>query len=112
MTRIYTREVECPVCGKVLPRSKAYLDGCCSSKCFHTNFWNEIVADKENHVFINGESYKIEKDDPDNLFQGFGGKKFKIEFFDGTVVETKNLWAQGTVPEEFKEKLPDTAKFI
>ena len=105
--------VVCPACGKVLPRAKAYLEGSCSSKCFQKNFWNEIVAEKEKHVFINGESYVICKADPKDVFRGFGGRTFNIQIIaTGEIISTGNLWYQGEIPEEYRSILCDNARFV
>ena len=83
--------------------------------CFSCNFWLEKVdmVGKKKVARINGKHYMIGREDaPSLMFRGFGGTKFTVRFFDGRVVETTNLWHQGTVPEHFKERLPDNAEFV
>jgi len=83
--------------------------------CFHCNFWNEKVAikDEPRVVRIDGVHYSIGVENENiRSFRGFGGRYFKIEFFDGRIVETTNLWCQGTISVYFKHLLPDNAKFI
>lgn len=41
-----------------------------------------------------------------------GGRKFHIQMHDGQVIETTELWHQGTIPEHFRERLPDNANFL
>ena len=41
---------------------------------------------------------------------GHGGKIFKIEMFDGRIIETNNLWYNGEIPVERAVK--DNARFI
>lgn len=43
---------------------------------------------------------------------GHGGREFKIRLHDGREIITRNLWAQGKIPAEYREVLPDNAVFI
>lgn len=85
-----------------------------SNICFFCNFWIGWVKKKNqsNIARINGSHYVVGSDNPKAYFKGFGGRKFIIEFDDGRIVETKNLWHQGYIPDHFKEQLPDNAVFI
>jgi hypothetical protein len=73
-----------------------------------------LATEHPNVVRANGHHYVIEADGSDNLFgmRGFGGEEFTIRFHDGRVVKTTNLWAQGVIPERFRERLPDNAEFV
>lgn len=80
--------------------------------CFKCDFWTEKVewaneADKM-PIRINGVHYQ-----PGLAIHrgGFGGSKFTIQTSDG-LFETRNLWCQGDIPERFKDRLPDNAKFV
>lgn len=84
--------------------------------CFSCNFWREMLekdSKRSPHAWciIDGTHYVIEPDEPNSAFQGFGGAEFQIEFFDGTRVVTHNLWCQGDIPQYWKEKFPDNARF-
>lgn len=81
--------------------------------CFKCCFWAAKVKirDKPNVVRIEGYHYQIGNEGSDLAFRGFGGRKFVVLFDDGRRVETTNLWHQGKIPEYFKERLPDNAKF-
>ena len=106
--------MKCRICGKEFNKIrwlKPY-ENICSDKCFHINFWNEIVAEKDKHVFIDGVSYSIGDENDTSPFRGCAGRHFKIKFDTGEIVETTNLWCQGTIPEEFRDRLKDNAKFI
>lgn len=104
----------CIVCGKEFD-GKAYYgeySDCCCHKCFTKKFWNNIVAEKDEHIVVDGICYAIAPA-PINGFYGFGGRRFKIKMLDtGDVIETNNLWYQGAVPEEYRDLLPNTAQFI
>ena len=83
--------------------------------CFNCNFWREkvLMKDKPKVVRIKGSHYTIGAEEaPTGMFRGFGGRVFKILFDDGREVTTTNLWHQGIIPEHFKERLPDNAKFL
>lgn len=104
----------CEICGKEFDGKTYYgeYSDCCSGKCFTKKFWNNIVAEKDEHIVVDGTCYAIAPA-PINGFYGFDGRKFKIKMFDtGEVIETNNLWYQGKIPAEYREKLPNNAKFI
>ena len=104
----------CEICGKEFDRPiyGGDSENCCSHACFVKKFWNDIEKEKEEHIFINGICYAI-VDEPIYGFVGYGGRKFKIRMFkDGKIVETNNLWCQGDVPDEYRQRLPDTAEFV
>lgn len=109
--------MECIICGKEIEESIIYGVALCSDECFTTDFWNEKVEWKETRkdviVRVNGVHYTIDHDESgDPSWRGHGGAKFNIKFFDGREVTTTNLWCQGSIPEAFREKLPDNAEFI
>ena len=45
-------------------------------------------------------------------FRGFCGRRFDIELFDGETVTTTNLWEVKTVPPKWRERWPDTGRFV
>ena len=59
------------------------------------------------HYTHGGMKVGVRKD-----WRGSNGRHYKIKMLDGTIVETNDLWHQGTIPEEFREYLPDNAEFI
>lgn len=85
--------------------------------CFSCEFWrtqHELDVNERgehNWAVIDGCHYVIDPD-TDSYFQGFGGHEFHIQFNDGTIKVTKNLWHQGEIPEEWKSVFPDNAKFL
>lgn len=104
----------CEICGKNF-ENKAYVgrfEKCCSSECFNKKFWNDIVEEKDGHIFIDGVCYSIADKSILGIL-GFGGRRFKIKMLDdGRIIETNNLWCQGNVPEEYRSILPNTAEFV
>lgn len=111
----------CKICGaeidsdRYVQDTKKELDE--HQMCFNCNFWRDMLekdAKRPPHTWcmINGTHYVIEPDEPGSYFQGFGGREFTIEFNDGTVVTTHNLWCQSEPGEHWKDKFPDNAKFV
>lgn len=86
----------------------------CDSDCFGTHFWDLKVQRKDELIIIDGESYWVgdENKRRDREFRGFDGRKFTIQKFGEEPFETTNLWANGTVPEEYRSRLPDNAVFV
>ena len=94
---------------------------------FTKDFWNEKVNWKENgdldldgnhkvvrfegvHYWIGSEGFATEN----RSWLGHGGAEVRITFIDGPhkglVVDTNNLWCQGSIEGHFKELLPDNAE--
>jgi hypothetical protein len=74
------------------------------------NFWDRCLDDAA--IIINGECYHDGGRKPKNYdgFMGFGGREFKIKMNNGKVIETNNLWCNGTVPKD--RNVEDNAVFI
>lgn len=110
----------CEICGKEfdVPYYSNKYKNICSSKCFEDKFWQDIIKEKDEHVVIKGECYYFDKSEPivdvnKKAFVGFSGRRFKIKMLDtGEIIETNNLWNNGTVAEKFREQLPDNAEFV
>ncbi|WP_020586105.1 hypothetical protein [Desulfobacter curvatus] len=110
MVKTYT----CQSCGKTYIKNldpDVYLEG----NCFDCSFWllkteyHEDLA--ERRVVVDGNHYMISE--VKNTYpQGFGGRQFIIQFFDGRIIKTNNLWSQGMIPDRFREMLPDNAVFL
>jgi hypothetical protein len=92
------------------------------SLCFTCDFWEERIAYHEEHpdrsLIVRGTAYTI-GDEPSTaalrrapLAYGSGGREFQVQFFDGRVVVSHNLWYQGRVPEHLRERAPDNARFL
>lgn len=82
--------------------------------CFHCAHW-EMHIEHPTPVIIDGTMYT-----PGGAttggFRGMGGRRFDIEFTSGLYVGQKittfDLWSGGTMPQYWREKIPDNAKFL
>ena len=95
------REPPCPSCGIIFKRFRGRL-------CSYCGFWTEKLS--MNGIRINGTHYMPSNDT--GPFKGYGGHDFKIQMNSGEVIHTSNLWCQGDIPENFRERLPDNASFL
>ena len=115
-------EMICIVCKKpISPKSKFFsgYDGpICSDKCFMENFWGSVAKNPDYYIIVDGNCYWDDGDIDDqeqyNLkCLGCDGHRFYIQMLNNkSVFTTNNLWLQGTIPDEYRSKLPDNAKFI
>ena len=113
--------VNCSVCGERDDTNK-YLDDTrmrliFRGVCFECDFWWNLILlkDDPNSIRIEGHHFFIseEKLPNDQLhWAGFSGREFEIKFNDGRMIETNNLWSQGTIPDRFKKQLNDNAYFV
>lgn len=109
----------CKCCGKIFranyveERKERMLQ---KHYCFNCDFWDEANKSKGNkRIIINGQKNSDGGWVGKNYegFKGHGGHVFYIEWLEsGEVFKTNNLWHQGEIPPEFKDKMPDNAKFI
>jgi hypothetical protein len=108
--------ITCKICGGTDGRwaEPTFTRMKAKSLCFTCNFWDEIVESIGDYFIINGNSYCDGGRDAKTpaSWRGFGGRKHKIKCNDGRIVESVDLWTQGPVPENFKNKLKDNAEFI
>lgn len=103
--------MKCEICGKEIEKS-AYSNAIlCSSDCHTDHYWLERVNNQHSptQVVINGNMYQIVSED--SCFKGFDGRRFFIEFFDGRKVTTTNLWSNGTIPDKYRGRIPDNARW-
>lgn len=78
--------------------------------CFTCAFW-EIRAEQGCETVIDGCTY-TPGTRTTGEWRGMGGRKFDIEYFDGRTITTVDLWVGGVIPERWRGRMPDTAKFI
>jgi hypothetical protein len=80
---------------------------------FTDKFWNDQLNSRDDAVVINGEQYRIGSTPYPKKGYGFGGEHYRIKLVEnGLTIDTADLWHQGTVPEEYRGVLQDTAKFV
>jgi len=78
-------------------------------------YWMNLIDNPpKNRLVINGVHYTHEgmQIGVRKSWRGSNGKLFTIKLKDGTIVKTNSLWHQGTIPEYFRDQLPDNAEFI
>ena len=82
--------------------------------CFTCDHWTKLLAHKDESIRLDNGFHYIDggKSNGPSHAKGHGGHRWLIEFFDGRVIDTDNLWCQGTIPEHFKSRLPVNAKVI
>lgn len=103
--------MKCSVCGKEIEKSS--FSGkilCDSSDCFKENFWQDIIKNRKNYIFINKKSYSLGENP---LYKGFSGKTFKIKLLEnGKIIKTNDLRHQGDIPLKYQNTLKDNAMFV
>lgn len=92
---------ECDECGILIDDLKSLCDSC--------KGWVDFL-NRENsvQVIIDGYCYTI------GPLGGFRGEDSSFEFFDSSLepVTTDKLWHKGPVPNQFRDRLPDNAKWL
>ena len=110
----------CAECG-MLEQSTGWANGTrlvARSLCFSCDLWVDRVAERGSpgKVIVDGRWYGYDPTCPMRggrpEHRGFGGRRFAILLADGTTVVTDNLWTGGEIPERFRDRLPDDARFV
>jgi hypothetical protein len=110
----------CEICGREFNGiffSAPYNHICNNSECFNEKFWRvkeEAYEAGEPFIIIDGELYFNGgyTESSDKKMIGFGGRRFDIRMNNGKEIMTNNLWYNGKIPENHREKLADNATFI
>lgn len=68
--------------------------------------------DPAREVIVNNVHYMLGTTGGPNSMRGFGGRRWRIQFHDGRLIETTDLWYQGTIPPKWRERYPDNAIFL
>lgn len=85
--------------------------------CLNCLHWLEVVEARSLHCVIDGFAYRPKADDPDLRRRtggwglGGGGTEHRIVLEDGTLLRCNNMWHRGEVPDLFRDRLPDDARF-
>jgi hypothetical protein len=92
--------------------------------CFACAWWNErldyiasndsvrayVVTHQQNDLVLYsynpGQPISTEK----NTFRGFGGRRWRVHYYTGEVVETNDLWYGGVVPARFRTRFVANAR--
>lgn len=102
----------CKICGEEIPDGASYYNEngpICSYKCLLIeNFWESALDDEA--IIIDGRCYHDGGHCNKYDFHGFDGTTYYIKMFNGKIIKTNNLWANGPIPENRNVK--DNAKFI
>ena len=113
--------MKCSICNKEMPNGAKYISTnqlkepsyICSKKCHTVHFWEEKIALADDYTpIVDGTRYHMTESKqvtPGWSGMGHAGRKFYIEFFDGRKYVCNNLWCQGDVPSEFKDRIPNNA---
>jgi len=105
-----------PKCVRCETYNPEYGDWC--RKCLPHQRWLQAITQawESDQVRVRGHLFEIHPPVSEGFSatggRGFGGAEFKIKFKDGRTVVTQNLWSVGDIPEEYRNALPDNAKFI
>lgn len=85
---------------------------------FERKYWTEKLGLENTSVRVKGNHYQfgtpiLADRTTYRGMLGFNGHIWKVKFFDDRPqIITNNLWHQGKIPDEFKDKLPDNAEFV
>ena len=96
--------MHCAMCGRLYDKS-SYGD-ICSGQCFNNWFWFNIYEQQDAHIIANGVCYRAGPEDA--IIRGYDGALFKFKKGD-EIIETTNLWTQGTIPENWRKLIKDNA---
>lgn len=78
--------------------------------CFACALWS-IRADEGCPTVIDGCMY-TPGGRTSGPMRGCAGRRFDIEYFDGRQITSFDLWVGGEIPQHFRERIPDTARFL
>src|SRR6187431_2682864 len=102
----------------------SYTEGCpekvrmdATGECFNCAFWEIRLSDAdEDRLVIDQATYGVgpEPSPRENRsLLGMGGRRFDIELLsNGRRFTTHNLWSGGQIPERYRGRLLDNAKFV
>ena len=116
----------CRVCGKQ-SETMPYMGPLCSKECHSAAFWDEKVALRgagdvtssgAKVARISGTHYILGKQGsgvPSDM-RGMAGREHFIRFtsgpHSGQTVRCCDLWYQGEIPGDYRDRLPDNAEFV
>lgn len=81
----------------------------------HWRIGNAIAVDPQANETLEQtieRAADIAKKAPKKNWLGCGGQFYAIQFYDGRLVFTNDLWGQGDIGDIVKHLLPDNARFV
>lgn len=114
-------DLKCSHCGESydMKHTTREDDGMCFTCSFWTTRYHGHLAHKDAEYpetisfIVDGAAYYAHYTREGERGMGFGGSKFIFERLDtGEQFMSRNVWHQGTVPDNFKDILPDNAKIV
>lgn len=119
-TPVLSKPVEIVICSKcwkeesIVNLVKTTKDELKNRKfCFECNYWYNLFLRKDDKdvIRLEGIHRSLGEDKPTtpDRFKGSCGSKYVVEFMDGRIVTTTDLWYQGKIPDVWKAELPDNA---
>ena len=80
-------------------------------RCFTCDFWEDRCAQK--HATVIDHCTYSPGNNTSGRDRGMAGRRFDIEYFaDGRRVTTYDLWSGGEIPERYRDRIPNTARFL
>src|SRR4051794_25229705 len=82
--------------------------------CFECDYWTKQI-EAGGGVVVDGKLYLVGPEariGPDQHSRGPGGRRFGILTENGRCIIADSLRDQGLIPERFRARLPDDARFI
>ena len=87
-----------------------------ASLCHGCWFWAEYYREdrtSKRACVVDGTHYHISPSKHDNTqWNGCGGAWFYVQFGDGRLLKSNNVWVQGGIPEHWRSRHEDNAKFL
>jgi hypothetical protein len=84
--------------------------------CYTCDYWlHSVPPNGQTIMRADGEVYEILPDLPQGKpgMRGYGGREFRFKKLEtGEVTVSHNVWHRGTVPERFRDRLPDDARIL
>ena len=110
-------EYDCVCCGKHEEATYIGNEGMTEKKlCFSCNIWEARVGEASDPgvIIVDGYWYSDAGDVANprhGQTLGFAGRRFRGTKFDGTRIDTNNMWGGGEIPVHFRDRIPDNATF-
>lgn len=88
------------------------------SLCFSCDLWTDRITEaiEPGTVIVGGTYYGYDPAAPvrggNPSLLGHAGRRFSILLADGSMVTTNNLWCGGSIPEHFRDRIPDNARWV